>query len=132
MTPTKRGDLVVVEYRKDYGDPSPTFELELVASVGRDGQVHATIRHSFGRDSDSEPFYRVTSSHGHPFRRFRCYSSGLCWIVGQGQLGEPSRAVFASCANRPDPVHEWSPCEFASLDAVREFLAPYRIGQVAA
>ena len=125
-TQTKRGDLVVVEYSKEYNAES-VFELEMVSSVGRDGQVKATIRHSFGHDSEPEPFYRMSSSRGHQIRRYRCYSSGVCWIVAQNKLNTYADLVFKDCTIRTDSDHEWAPCEFASLDAIREWLAPYKI-----
>jgi hypothetical protein len=120
----KRGDLVVVGYKKDYGSGMTEYELERVSSVDRSGEVLRTIRYCFGREASPEPTYRTSTSMGRPFRRYRCYWTDATWIVPAADVDVT--AAWDACKDREGADYAWSPMQFRSLDDVKAFLAPFR------
>jgi hypothetical protein len=126
----KRGDLVVVEYVKDYGSRRPEFEIERVASVARDGLVLATRKVMSRQEMDPEPLFRSQTSAGHTYRRPRVYYRSHVLLPNSDADLD---AVWQAWIDRTptEGRYNYFPEAFASLDEVRAFVAPFRAASVA-
>jgi hypothetical protein len=118
----KRGDLVVVEYLKDYSHDGADFEVEKVASITREGEVRSTIRLFGHKDSEPEPMFRVQTSGGRPYRRYRCYFKKL-WVIPSAAVD--GAAMWAAWDARTD-VKGWFPESFKSIEAAKDFMQAFR------
>lgn len=123
MTTAKRGDLVLVEYRPDaMGTQHPnTFALERVTSVARDGSTRRTSRVAYMTEGDEELF-RIQTSHGRPFRHYRCYYVNHM-LVPAAQVD--AAALWAAWLAR-QPEGGWRPEPLKSIDDAKAFCEPFR------
>lgn len=136
MTTAKRGDLVVVEYHKDYGPERPDYEIERVTSVTRDGRVKATERVRYYDydpargpfvSTSEEPLFRVHTVNGHKCDSYRCY-----WAQTYVVDGIDTAAAWSDLQAMALRRASWRALTFAVLDEVRDILSAYRKPLVAA
>lgn len=126
-----RGDLVIVEYRQSstYArgggkESTPTFDLERVSAITRDGDVKSTIKLFSHKDMPPELFFHKHKSRfsKEPVRTYRV-GYRACHIVSQA-LVDVDAAWFAWDART---VRDWFPESFASLEEAREWLAQFKV-----
>lgn len=116
----RRGDLVLVQYVRDYGSRAPEWHFELVTSVTRDGAVKATVHSSLGRDMKS-PLFWNRMVRGEKRRVFRCYyRSHLLLLARKVDVA----ALWAAWLARQGD--SWQPEPFRSVEEARDFAEPFR------
>ena len=131
-----RGELVVVEERRGY-TVAPTYSVELVKSVRRDGTPLRTVYLSWfnydGRYADlpatptecEDVFVRQTTSRGRKVDRLRCYATGTTYRIDAAAFDTAS--AWAALHERHNADAPWSPGSFTTLDDVKGFLSPFRM-----
>jgi hypothetical protein len=128
----RRGDLVVVEYSSEQPGSIPTYEIERITSVARDGQVMATERVHYynfegweGRGEEvstsAEPLFRIKTSRVRQHRAYRCH-----WVRHYlvGELADPD-GTWADLQGVALRRASWRALRFGDLDTVRDVLRPY-------
>jgi hypothetical protein len=119
----KRGDLVLIEERRDYGSRQSEFSIERVTSVTRDGWPKATASFMFGSESE-QPLFRPRIDHGHSLRIPRVYYVSHL-LIPADQVDVVG--LWAAWLARYD---EWRVPPFASVDEARAFASPFKRQEV--
>jgi hypothetical protein len=124
----KRGDLIVIEERTDYGTSEPTFTLERVTSVTRDGIPKRTAAVRRNRDPDlpdwpdgESDLFHVQTSRGRKYRRFRVYYQ-THWLVPAADVD--AEGLWSAWRARSEG--SWRPEPFTSLEDARAFVAGFK------
>lgn len=129
----KRGDLVLVEYRTDYGNGASEFEVERITSVTRDGEPKVTERVRRWQATEvtsvsSEAFFHTQTSRGRSYQRMRCHYRAH-WLILASDVDVD--ATWAAVQARTDGYRYWAPAEFPTIDEARSFVAQFRTMAVA-